>query len=154
MILSDAKTRGPWRKRWLNYIRNQDILETMEDRLGTCSDPHYDILSQAINVQLRIMRDLREEIRKALSVGDAHQKVVSPGVLLPGSPRVDQDPLLQLSEGQPKEELRIDEVRLFRQLFPRPESGDGDSEKLGEPPPSRTVEQSRRPLSGPGAKTE
>jgi len=67
---SDALTRGPWRKRWLNYIRNLDILDVMEKSLDNCPDAaSIQIIEQAMALQAGIIMELRKEIRDALTVG-------------------------------------------------------------------------------------
>jgi len=154
MRLSDAQTRGPGRKKWRQYMKALKIIDILEEAAEDCTlEEQYKFFEATVLAKTEASKILAE-VSRALTVGAESQKDEDPDVplheLLPG----DLGQPRQLLELLPKEGHQISEVQLFRQLFLRPESGVGDSEKLGEPPPSQTEEESQPPTSESEGKPE
>lgn len=117
MILSDAQTRGPWRKMWVRYVRSLDLLESLELAYDGAVGNDLEVIKGAIALQAETLLEVRAEIRRALTAGDAHQKGGAPGVPLPGlllGALVPPAPPLELLSAG---ELQAFAVQTFRQLL-------------------------------------
>ncbi len=70
---SDALTRGPWRKKWVQYIRALDIefcLEhSVEENCGKVTEAQLDDLNGALQLAKDATAKILEEVRRALIVG-------------------------------------------------------------------------------------
>lgn len=70
MRISDARTRGPWRKKWVDYIRSLDLEEVLRDgEENSTLEDQYKFFQAGLLQRDESLKILRE-IRRALTVGD------------------------------------------------------------------------------------
>ena len=69
MRLSDARTRGPWRKKWVQFIRANDIIKTLEKAIWDTQPDGWEKLHGALALALEERAKIVREIERALTVG-------------------------------------------------------------------------------------
>jgi len=69
MRISDAQTRGPWRKKWVEYCRSLDLEIILQDGEEDASLEDQFKFFQARLLQQEVSLKILREIRRALTVG-------------------------------------------------------------------------------------
>lgn len=79
MRLSDARTRGPWREKWVQFVRANDIVATLEDAISNADKAEWPTLYGAYSMALLERAKIFNEIKRALTVGpDEPKKLQGP----------------------------------------------------------------------------
>jgi len=69
MMLSDARTRGPWHKIWIRYIRATDITDMLFQAMQKSSTAEFDQISSARDLARAEELKILAEVRRALTAG-------------------------------------------------------------------------------------
>jgi len=69
MRLSDARTRGPWREKWVQFIRTRDIILTLVRSMDGTVPGQRDAIDGALDMAVEEEEKIFQEIRRALTAG-------------------------------------------------------------------------------------
>lgn len=77
MRLSDARTRGPWRKKWVEFIRAQDLISTLIKSMNNSMDQgQREAFQGAVDLAVAEERKILWEIRRALNAGADEEDLI------------------------------------------------------------------------------
>jgi len=69
MMLSEALTRGPYREKWVQFIRSQDLINSMVAAIPDAGGKDFEDLSGALelaeNEQVKIIEEIRRALKKS-----------------------------------------------------------------------------------------
>jgi len=69
MMLSDARTRGPWHKMWVRFMRANDIKELLFQCMTTGSTEDFEMYKGSHSLAVAEETKIMDEIRRALTAG-------------------------------------------------------------------------------------